>query len=64
MEYDDLYQTLHARSQLVHDAIKEVAHDAACRSHWSTHHARLEAQLRQISQTVTEIAQSLKDGTQ
>lgn len=60
MDGQDIAKTFHAKTQVVHDAIKGVAHDAACRTHTSKEHERLEAQLRKVSEEVTEMFRSLK----
>lgn len=51
---------LHAQTQIVHDAIKDVVHDAACRMHSSKRHERIEAQLQQVSQEVTDMVRHIK----
>ncbi len=61
MEPDDFFQSFQEHSAAVHEAIKSVAHDMACRSHFSKHEERLEGRLRQVSQEVTEAARRLKE---
>jgi uncharacterized protein (UPF0335 family) len=60
MDGKDLSRSLHAQSQIVHDAIKDVVHDAACRTHASKRQERLEEQLRQVSQEVTDMVRRMK----
>jgi uncharacterized protein Yka (UPF0111/DUF47 family) len=61
MDPDNFIQSLQERSDAVHDAIKSVAHDVACRSHFSRHEERLEGRLRQVSEEVTDAARRLKE---
>lgn len=61
MATEDLYKSLHARNEIMHEAIKDVVHDAACRCHTSTLPERVEAQLRHVAQEVTEAAERDRD---
>lgn len=61
MDNHDVYQSLHERHQVVHEAIKSVAHDAACRCHVVKRDERLEALLWEISRDATEAARRLKE---
>ena len=61
MDPDNFFQSLQEHSDAVHEAIKNVAHDMACRSHFIKHEERLEGQLRQVSEEVTKAARRLKD---
>jgi hypothetical protein len=60
MDGQDLASTLHARTQIVHDAIKDVVHDAGCRTHTSKRQERIEAQLEQVSREVTDMVKRMK----
>jgi len=61
MENEDPLQTFHQRNQIVHEAILDAVHDAACRSHEANLQERIEAQLHKVSDEVTEAARRLKE---
>jgi hypothetical protein len=61
MEAEDPLKLFHQRSQIVHDAIMDAVHDAACRSHEASLQERVEAQLHKVSDEVTEAARKLKE---
>jgi dsDNA-specific endonuclease/ATPase MutS2 len=61
MDDNNVSKSLHARSQIVHDAIKDVVHDAACRTHASKRAERIEEQLRQVSDEVTNMVRHIKE---
>ena len=60
MESDDIYASFHQRNQIVREAIKDAAHDAACRVHHTVPYHRIEWQLRRISREVTDQAKRTK----
>ena len=63
MDVQDISKSFHTQSQIVHDAIKDVVHDAARRTHASRRQERIEEQLRQVSQEVTETVKRMKHGS-
>lgn len=60
MDGQDLAKSLHAQTQIVHDAIRDVVHDAECRTHTSKRQERIEAQLEQVSREVTDMVKRMK----